>query len=256
MKRLLLIPSVLLAFITSAFAEKPEVNFNIKTSTYAYNGENTLWEDTRTTLTYFETFIEPTFSINFNKYIGLELGAALFVPFTFEFPSGVRFFPVVTSTIGNEYVLLTMGTMKKGHNLPYFIRDPLIDMSPVVRSTPDNTLIEKGPEEYRYGDAMTHGFYELGAGFEWFVLGAGEIYMNWQILHNPKHRERFDVGFIHAFSNLHEIFTPYIAVHYWHNGGHEYPFYNGAPSITENYVGTIGINSKYLSILYTASYNF
>lgn len=79
--------------------------------------------------------------------------------------------------------------------------------------------------------------------------------MNWQIQHNAKHRERFDVGLTYALDFLHNIATPYLGVHYWHNGGHEYPFVEGSPAITENYVGAIGINSEYLSILYMASYN-
>ena len=157
--------------------------------------------------------------------------------------------------LSNEYISLRIGTMTGGHNLPSPIRDPLMDMTPVVRSTPDNTLIAKGPEEYKYNEPFTHGYYEYGASFEWFKGGRGEVYMNWQIQHNAKHRERFDVGVTYAMDFVHDIATPYAAIHYWHNGGHEYPFVEGSPAITENYVGAIGINSYYLSILYMASYN-
>ena len=230
------------------------VDFRLFTSSYAYNGENTLWEDTRTTLTYFENFTEGDFDIKFNDFISLRIGVSVFFPFTFEFPRGIRFFPIVTTQLSNEYISLRVGTMVGGHNLPSPIRDPLINMSPVVRSTPDNTLIAKGPEKYYFDEPFTHGFYEYGVSFEWFKGGRGEVYMNWQIQHNAKHRERFDVGIIYALDFI-KIATPYIAIHYWHNGGHEYPLYNGASSITENYVGTIGINSYYLSILYMASYN-
>ena len=231
------------------------VDFRLFTSSYAYNAENTLWTDTRTTLTYFENFTEGAFDIKFNDFITLRVGASVFFPFTFEFPQGIRVFPIVTTQLSNEYISLRIGTMTGGHNLPSPIRDPLMDMTPVVRSTPDNTLISKGPEEYKYNEPFTHGYYEYGASFEWFKGGKGEIYMNWQIQHNAKHRERFDVGLTYAMDFVHDIATPYAAVHYWHNGGHEYPFVPGTPAITENYVGAIGLNSYYLTILYMASYN-
>lgn len=247
---------VLLLLLLSSFVlySQTKVDFRLFTSSYAYNAENTRWEDTRTTLTYFENFTEGAFDIVFNELVSLRIGASVFFPFTFEFPQGIRFFPVVTTQVSNEYVSLRIGTLTGGHNLPEPMRDRLIDMTPVVRSTPDNTLIAKGPESYKYGEPFTHGFYEYGASFEWFKGGRGEIYMNWQIQNNSKHRERFDVGIIHSLDFI-KIFTPYIAVHYWHNGGHEYPFVENTPAITENYTGAIGIHSDYLSILYMASYN-
>ena len=252
----IIIISVLL-FLQMFFAVYADttVDFKLFTSSYAYNGENTYWQDTRTTLTYFENFTEGAFDIKFNDLITLSVGASVFFPFTFEFPQGIRVFPIVTTQLSNEYIALRIGTMKGGHNLPAPIRDPLMDMTPVVRSTPDNTLIAKGPEEYKYNEPFTHGYYEYGASFEWFKGGRGEVYMNWQIQHNAKHRERFDVGLTYALDFLHNIATPYLGVHYWHNGGHEYPFVEWSPAITENYVGAIGINSEYLSILYMASYN-
>ena len=260
MKRLLLIVTLLIMFNNFAVAA-PEVDFNLYTSSYAYNGENTQWEETRTTLTYFENFTEASFKIKFNELIDVDLGLAVLIPFTFEFPDNVRFFPIVTSRIGNDAVQLRIGTLKGGHNLPAPIRDPLIDMTPVVRSTIDNTLIKDGPETYKYNDKFTHGYYEYGASFEWFKGGRGEIYMNWQMLHTERHRERFDVGLTYALDFVSPIFTPYIGIHYWHNGGHEFPLVvntttgERTPAITENYTGAIGINSKWLSILYLASYN-
>lgn len=231
------------------------VDFRLFTSSYAYNGENTRWEATRTTLTYFENFTEGDFDIKFDELFSLRVGASVFFPFTFELPEGIRIFPIVTMQVSNEYVAFRIGTITGGHNLPAPIRDPLIDMSPAVRSTPDNTLIAKGPEGYKYNEPFTHGYYEYGISLEWFSEGGkGEAYMNWQIQHNARHRERFDVGIIHALDFI-EIWTPYIAFHYWHNGGHEYPFVVGTPAITENYVGTLGINSYYVSILYMASFN-
>ena len=80
--------------------------------------------------------------------------------------------------------------------------------------------------------------------------------MNWQVLDTGRHRERFDVGFDWALDFVSPIFTPYIAIHYWHNGGHENDRLPGVPPMTENYTAAIGINSKHLSILYLASYNF
>ena len=106
------------------------VDFRLFTSSYAYNGENTLWEDTRTTLTYFENFTEGDFDIKFNDFISLRIGVSVFFPFTFEFPRGIRFFPIVTTQLSNEYISLRVGTMVGGHNLPSPIRDPLINMSP------------------------------------------------------------------------------------------------------------------------------
>ncbi len=258
MRFLLIITLILTIFTNKAFAA-PEVDFELYTSSYAYNGENTQWKDTRTTLTYFENFTEAAFKIIFNDLIDVRLGASLLIPFTFEFPDQVRVFPIVTSRIGNENVQLRLGTLKGGHNLPGPIRDPLMDMTPVVRSTSDNTLIKDGPETYIYKDKLTHGYYEYGGSFEWFKGGKGEIYMNWQMLHTERHRERFDVGLTYALDFVSNIFTPYMAVHYWHNGGHEFPLVvsgkEKTPAITENYVGAVGIHSDYLSILYLASYN-
>ena len=232
-----------------------DVDFQVYTSSYAYNSENTHWEQTRTTLTYFENFTEALFDIKFNEIIDVQLGAAIFMPFTFEFPDGVRVFPIVTSRIGNEDVQLRLGTMKSGRNLPAPIRDPLIDMTPVVRSTWGNTLIDNN-EQYLYDEKFTHGHYEYGGSLDWFKYGKGELYMNWQVLDTGRHRERFDVGFDWALDFVSPIFTPYIAIHYWHNGGHENDRLPGVPPMTENYTAAIGINSKHLSILYLASYNF
>lgn len=260
MKKLIFSAFILLSSFSFAYSA-PEVDFNLYTSSYAYNGENTQWEETRTTLTYFENFTEASFKIKFNELIDVDLGLAVLIPFTFEFPDNVRFFPIVTSRIGNDAVQLRIGTLKGGHNLPAPIRDPLIDMTPVVRSTIDNTIIKDGPETYKYNDKFTHGYYEYGASFEWFKGGRGEIYMNWQMLHTERHRERFDVGLTYALDFVSPIFTPYIGIHYWHNGGHEFPLVvntttgERTPAITENYTGAIGINSKWLSILYLASYN-
>ena len=260
MKKLIFSAFILLSSFSFAYSA-PEVDFNLYTSSYAYNGENTQWEETRSTLTYFENFTEASFKIKFNELIDVDLGLAVLLPFTFEFPDNVRFFPIVTSRIGNDAVQLRIGTLKGGHNLPAPIRDPLIDMTPVVRSTIDNTLIKDGPETYKYNDKFTHGYYEYGASFEWFKGGRGEIYMNWQMLHTERHRERFDVGLTYALDFVSPIFTPYIGIHYWHNGGHEFPLVvntttgERTPAITENYTGAIGINSKWLSILYLASYN-
>lgn len=260
MKKLIFSAFILLSSFSFAYSA-PEVDFNLYTSSYAYNGENTQWEETRTTLTYFENFTEASFKIKFNELIDVDLGMAVLLPFTFEFPDNVRFFPIVTSRIGNDAVQLRIGTLKGGHNLPAPIRDPLMDMTPVVRSTIDNTIIKDGPETYKYNDKFTHGYYEYGASFEWFKGGRGEIYMNWQMLHTERHRERFDVGLTYALDFVSPIFTPYIGIHYWHNGGHEFPLVvntttgERTPAITENYTGAIGINSKWLSILYLASYN-
>ena len=254
MKRIIILIILYMSVVIQLYCDTT-VDFRLFTSSYAYNGENTCWEYTRTTLTYFENFTAGDFDIQFNNLINLKIGVSVFFPFTSELPKGIRFFPIVTMQISNEYVSFRMGTLTGGHNLPAPIRDPLIDMTPVVRSTPDNTLIAKGPESYKYDEPFTHGFYEYGASFEWFKAGGrGELYMNWQIQHNAKHRERFDVGVIYWLDFI-NLWTPYIALHYWHNGGHEYPLVAGTPAITEHYTGAVGINSKQLSILYMMSYN-
>ena len=49
-----------------------DVDFQVYTSSYAYNGENTHWEQTRTTLTYFENFTEALFDIKFNEIIDVQ----------------------------------------------------------------------------------------------------------------------------------------------------------------------------------------
>lgn len=252
MKKIILIIALIILSCITAFS-KTKIDFNIFSSSYAYNGENTHWEDTLVTLTYFENFTEASFDFIFNDYVKLTLGGTIFIPFSLELPQGIRFFPIVTTELSNEYVRLRIGTLTGGHNLPDPIMDPLTKMTPYIRATKENMRMPNGTEEYKYGK-FTHGYYEYGISFEWFKGGQGEIYMNWQLMHTEKHRERFDVGLIHSLSFI-EIFTPYIGLHYWHNGGHEYPFVQGAPSLTENYSGAIGINSKELSILYMASYN-
>ncbi len=80
----------------NAFGETT-VDFRLFTSSYAYNGENTYWEATRTTLTYFENFTEGAFDIKFNDLVSLRVGVSIFFPFTFEFPQGIRFFPIATT---------------------------------------------------------------------------------------------------------------------------------------------------------------
>ncbi len=231
-----------------------DIDFKLFNRALAYNGENTQWNDTIITQTYFENFTEATVGFNFNDLITLRVGGAVFVPFSLELPDGIRFFPFVQTQISNEYVSLTMGNLDSDHNLPSVIFDPLIKLTPYVRASEENLRIPNGTETYQYGK-FTHGYYEYGMSFKWFKGGSGELYMNWQLLHTEEHRERFDVGLMYALDFVSDIFTPYVGVHYWHNGGHEYPFVEGTPAITENYVGGIGINSDKLSILYLASYN-
>lgn len=241
----------ILAFCTSLYAI--DIDFKVFNRAFVYNGENTHWNETIVTMTYFENFTEGSFIFTFNDFISLELGAAIFVPFTLELPDGMRFFPIVRTKLSNEYVSLTIGTLENNHNFPAALMDPLINTTPFVRAFDNNSRMPNGTESYKYGK-FTHGYYEYGLAFKWFKGGSGELYMNWQLQHTGEHRERFDVGLTYAL-NFIETFTPYIGVRYWHNGGHEFPFVPGAPQITENYSGGIGINSKEISILYLASYN-
>ena len=71
MKKLIFSAFILLSSFSFAYSA-PEVDFNLYTSSYAYNGENTQWEETRTTLTYFENFTEASFKIKFNELIDVD----------------------------------------------------------------------------------------------------------------------------------------------------------------------------------------
>lgn len=230
-----------------------DVDFKLFNRGLAYNAEGSSYSDTATAATYFENFTETTFGFYFNDLISLRIGVAVFIPFSLELPDGMRFFPIITSQISNQYVSFTIGTMDSDHNFPAPLFDPLITLTPYVRVAEGNTRIPNSTEQFDYGK-FTHGYYEYGASFEWFKGGSGEIFMNWQLLHTEEHRERFDVGLIYAL-DFTPIFTPYVGVRYWHNGGKEYPIVEGSTAITENYSGGIGIHSDMLSILYLASFD-
>lgn len=253
MKRVIVLLTLVCIISTNIYSEITS-DFRIFTSAYAYNAENTHFAETQVTLTYFEAFTEGTYNLHFNNLIHLSLGASVFVPFSLELPDYMRVFPIITLQYSNAAISLRLGTLTGGHNLPSALRDPLFDTTPQMRATEENARIPNGNETYKYGK-LSHGFYEYGISLEWFKGGSGELYMNWQLLHTSEHRERFDVGFNHAFSQI-KIFTPYIGGHYWHNGGHEYAFAPNTPALTENYTASVGINSKELSILYLASLNF
>ena len=230
-----------------------DVDFKLFNRGLAYNAENTYWNETQVTLTYFENLTEASFGFHFNDFISLRVGGAVLIPFSLELPDGIRFFPFVQSQISNEYVSLTMGTLDSDHNFPAVLFDPMIKLTPYVRASVNNLRMPNLNETYEYGK-FTHGFYEYGLSFKWFKGGTGELFMNWQLLHTENHRERFDVGLTYALDFI-ETFTPYIGARYWHNGGHEYPLVDGSPAITENYSGGIGVHSDMVSILYLASYN-
>ncbi len=230
-----------------------DVDFKLFNRSLAYNAEGSSWEHTMVSMTYFENFTEATFGFYFNDLISFRIGAAVLVPFTLELPDGIRVFPIITTQISNQYVSFTIGTMDSDHNFPAPLFDPLINLTPYVRATEENNRIPNGTEQFNYGK-FTHGYYEYGGSLKWFVGGSGELYMNWQLEHLEEHRERFDVGFIYALDFI-KIFTPYIGVRYWHNGGHEYQIVPGATAVTENYSGGIGIHSDMLSILYLASFD-
>ena len=60
-------------YVTIQIYGETTVDFRLFTSSYAYNGENTYWEATRTTLTYFENFTEGAFDIEFNDLVSLRV---------------------------------------------------------------------------------------------------------------------------------------------------------------------------------------
>ena len=86
------------------------------------------------------------------------------------------------------------------HKSLYILENQLL-VTPVVRSTNTNILIPDSTESYKYGDKMTHGYYEYGASVEWFKGGKGEVYMNWQMLHTGDAPMRKSINSLNLISN-------------------------------------------------------
>lgn len=221
-----------------------DAQFRIKNSAYAYNGENAAyWEETRTTLTYFEDIIQPYFFFKLNSNVELKAGSGILIPFNQE-DKIKNFYPYIQSKfLFDEYTLI-IGSLDGNHNFPAPILDPLVNITPQVRVISQSQV----PINYETNKCglFTHGLYEYGIQYQWDIsFGKGETYINWQLPDISQHRERFDLGLIHTYN----VF--YAGFHYWHNGGHE----NFHPiPITENYTGAAGLRNEIFSVLYLLSY--
>ncbi|MCX7881779.1 MAG: hypothetical protein N2314_00955 [Brevinematales bacterium] len=240
---------LLILFPTLLFAR---VDIGIYNQAYAYNGESgTAWEETRTTLTYFENLCEPYLVIEPDERIRFVLGIGFVVPFQQEYPISDVFFRIQTRLMLTPYLWLFLGSLEKEHAFLEPMMDPLTEFIPRIRLI----SLSQVPIDYENfpKGRFSHGFYEYGAQLRWQDRWTkGELYMNWQLADTTNHRERFDVGFIQE--GIGEI-PLYGAIHYWHNGGHEHEHVIG---ITENYVGAIGWEfpsvGKRSGIYYLVSY--
>lgn len=237
-----------------AISSAVDVDFSLKNFSHIYNGENgSYWKETRTTLTYLDNTVEPTFIFTFSPTVSLEAGAGFY--FTFDQETKLRtWFPVFRSVFRFNWGEFVVGSLKNDHDLPECILDPLIRFNPVMRLPMESTSQYPLNTYEGYAiSAASHGRYEYGTQLRWdSVIGKGEIYINWQLadLSNGQetHRERFDVGLIHHY-DLGPL-PLYAAVHYWHNGGHENPH---PYSITEDYSYSAGFRNSNWSVLALAS---
>lgn len=242
MKKTILILILAVAFLP-AFSQ---VEFRLKNSAYIYNGENNAyWEQTRHTLTYLENLLQPYFVLTVNTNIELRAGVGVLVPFNQE-GKIAAYFPYVQSRFHADGWLVTVGSLDGNHNFPEPMLDPLVNMTPRVRVLSASQIpVDLNQESFPEG-LDSHGLYEYGMQVCWDKdFGKGELYINWQLADTSNHRERFDVGLIHAWDPL------FFGFHYWHNGGHENPH---PVAITENYTAAAGIRNQTFSLLYLASY--
>ncbi|NPV38841.1 MAG: hypothetical protein HPY78_06155 [Brevinematales bacterium] len=239
---LIAIPSVIFA----------RVEIGLYNQAYAYNGESgTAWEETRTTLTYFENHTEPYLVIEPDERIRVTLGIGFVVPFQQEYPISDVFVRAQTRLTLAPFLWLYLGSLEKNHGFIEPILDPLTEFIPRIRLI----SLSQVPIDYEHfpKGRFSHGFYEYGAQLRWMDRWTkGELYMNWQLADTTNHRERFDVGLVQE--GIGEV-PLYMALHYWHNGGHEHEHIIG---ITENYVGAIGwefpIVGKRSGVYYLVSY--
>ncbi len=239
-----------LSFLPLALFARGELG--VYNQVYAYNGESgTAWEETRTTLTYFENVFEPYLVLEPNERVRFTCGVGVVVPFQQEYPISDVFIRVQTRITLTPYMWLYLGSLEKDHQFIEPMLDPLTEFIPRIRVI----SLSQVPIDYEVfpKGRFSHGFYEYGAQLRWQDRWVrGEIYMNWQLADTPDHRERFDVGLIQEGIG---VLPVYGAFHYWHNGGHEHEHLVG---ITENYVGAVGWEfpqvGKRSGIYYLVSY--
>ncbi|OHD66935.1 MAG: hypothetical protein A2096_11320 [Spirochaetes bacterium GWF1_41_5] len=221
------------------------IDLILNNSGYAFNGESgAYWEETRTTITYFENLFEPLLRIRAGKTAVFTLGAGLLVPFNQEMKN-IRVFPFFQTRLQGRLCSFTIGSLENDHNLPSPILDPLMSFIPTLRVI-SLSQVPIDYEKYPVTGRLSHGRYEYGAAFRWLAIGSGELFMNWQLLDTQNHRERFDVGAAHVFPRV----PFYGAIHYWHNGGQEHPH---QVSITENYVWAGGLKQNRFTAVYLGS---
>jgi hypothetical protein len=219
----------------------------LSNSLYAYNGENSAWEQTRITITYFENLFIPYVKAHFSESVTFKFGAGLVIPINQE--QKIRnFYPVIQSRIQFAHSKLDLGSLDNDHDFVAPILDPLTTVVPQIRLG-DSSQIPITYENFPVGK-FTHGIFEYGLSYKWFNLGhRGEIYINWQLPDTVDHRERFDIGFTDRL----ESFPLYIGLHYWHNGGHENPH---TVSMTENYTASLGFRTDSYNALVLGSLFF
>ncbi len=217
-----------------------------------YNKENTAWEQTSITITYFESIIQPFLQYDIEDKVRFRAGAGLVIPMNQE--QRLRSaYPFLQSRIFlSKESTLELGSLTASHDFPAPILDPLTSLLPQIRLG-DSTQVPINYETYPITGKLSHGLYEYGMSYRFGgeAQSRGELYINWQLQDSTNHRERFDVG----LTNREEIASLplYFAAHYWHNGGHE----NSHPiEITENYTAAIGLRTDRFNALALGSLFF
>lgn len=225
----------------------PRWNFGVSNNFYAYNGENTAWDQTRITLTYLDDLVEPFVLVRASEILSFKAGVGLLVAMNQE--QKVReHYPIVQSKISFSDWSATFGSLDGGHDFPAPILDPLTTFVAQIRTNGSDQVPVHYETFPRTGE-YTHGAYEYGLAVKWFhVDNRGEIYLNWHLPDTAQHRERFDAGLTHRV-NVDGV-PLYFGAHYWHNGGHE----NNHPiPVTENYTVGLGLRDDYYNFLILGS---
>jgi len=221
----------------------PRWNFGVSNSFYAYNGENTAWDQTRVTLTYLDNLVEPFMLIRASQVLSFKAGVGLLVAMNQE--QKVReHYPIVQSKVTFPDWSATFGSLDNNHDFPAPILDPLTSYVAQIRTNGSDQVPVHYETFPRTGE-YSHGKYEYGLAVNWFRPDVrGELYLNWQLPDTAQHRERFDAGLTHRVDW--DGIPLYFAVHYWHNGGHENP--HPIP-VTENYTVAIGLRDDHYNFL-------
>lgn len=247
MKKTVYLIIIQIILFNTGFAQILRPHFEINSSSYAYNGESgSHWEETRVTLTYFESIIEPVMYFQVHPNVTFRIGSGILIPFNKE-EKIASYYPVVQTAVSNRSTALILGSLINEHRFPAFMKDPLASITPRVRGWTNAMPIQY--ESYPENLEFTQGKYEYGIQLIWNqFFGQGELFMDWQLPDTAAHRERFDIGLTHSFS---AGFLPlYFGYLQWHNGGHEH---DHAVGVTENYTASAGLKNRSYSLLYFLS---